>query len=257
MRELGYRVVDLLVEAAREGGPPLVRASPEQMRRSLAGPPPDSPQPFETVLKRLERDVLPFRSRVDHPRFLAFIPGSGTWPGALADLIASACNVYAGSWMESAGPSQIELEVLGWFKDWIGYPAEAAGSLIERRLGREHDRARVRPRGEGGRHARRPRALRLRPDPFVDRAGSAHPRLSARAGARAPDRARPAAFRRARSPRRWRPTCGPAGLHLPSAPTQARRTAASVGSRCASSRPCAGGSGPGSTSTRRTAASRS
>ena len=71
--------------------------------------------------------MLPFRSRVDHPRFLGFIPGSGTWPGALADLIASACNVYAGSWMESAGPSQVELEVLGWFKDWIGYPPESAG----------------------------------------------------------------------------------------------------------------------------------
>jgi aromatic-L-amino-acid/L-tryptophan decarboxylase len=129
MRELGYRVVDLLVESAGADNPPLRRASPAEMRERLSGLPPDGPQPFSDVLRRLERDVLPFRSRVDHPRFLAFIPGSGTWPGALADLIASACNVYAGSWMESAGPSQVELEVLGWFKDWIGYPSGAAGSL--------------------------------------------------------------------------------------------------------------------------------
>jgi len=129
MRELGYRVVDLLVDGSTAEAPPLRRASPQEMRERLSGPPPDDPQPFADVLERLERDVLPFRSRVDHPRFLGFIPGSGTWPGALADLIASACNVYAGSWMESAGPSQVELEVLGWFKDWIGYPADAAGSL--------------------------------------------------------------------------------------------------------------------------------
>ncbi len=58
------------------------------------------------------------------------MPFAGTWPGALGDFIASACNVYAGSWMESAGPSQLELEVLGWFKDWVGYPAEATGSLV-------------------------------------------------------------------------------------------------------------------------------
>ena len=51
-------------------------------------------------------------SRGDHPGFLAFIPFCGTWPGALGDFIASACNVYAGSWMESAGPTQLELEVL-------------------------------------------------------------------------------------------------------------------------------------------------
>jgi aromatic-L-amino-acid/L-tryptophan decarboxylase len=126
MRRLGYHVVDFLLE---QEGPPLRRASPEEMRRRLGGPPPAGPQPFEDALERLARDVLPFRSRVDHPRFFAFIPGSGTWPGALADLIASASNVYAGSWMESAGPSQVEFEVLGWFKDWVGFPAEAAGSL--------------------------------------------------------------------------------------------------------------------------------
>jgi aromatic-L-amino-acid decarboxylase len=129
MRALGHRVVDLLVDRLTTDGPPLRRATPAEMRERLCGPPPAGPQPPEQVLDRLERDVLPFRSRVDHPRFLAFIPGSGTWPAALADFIASACNVYAGSWMESAGPSRIELEVLDWFKDWIGYPRKAAGSL--------------------------------------------------------------------------------------------------------------------------------
>jgi aromatic-L-amino-acid decarboxylase len=129
MRQQGYRVVDLLVDRLLDDAAPLKRAAPEEMRERLGGKPPAEPQPLEDVLARLEHDVLPYRSRVDHPRFLAFIPGSGTWPGALADFIASACNVYAGSWMESAGPSQVELEVLGWFKEWVGYPAEAAGSL--------------------------------------------------------------------------------------------------------------------------------
>src|SRR5207247_5924335 len=128
-RRLGYRVVDFLVDQAGREEPPLRRASPEDMRQRLGGAPPNGPRPFEDVLGRLARDVLPFRSRVDHPRFLAFIPGSGTWPGALADFIASACNVYAGSWMESAGPSQVELEVPGWFKEWVGYPPEGPGSL--------------------------------------------------------------------------------------------------------------------------------
>jgi aromatic-L-amino-acid decarboxylase len=129
IRQQGYRVVDLLVDRLMGDGPPLRRATPSEMRERLGGPPPAGPQPLDDVLGRLEHDVLPFRSRVDHPRFLAFIPSSGTWPGALADFIASARNVYAGSWMESAGPSQVELEVLGWFKDWVGYPAGAAGSL--------------------------------------------------------------------------------------------------------------------------------
>ena len=132
MRELGYRTVDLLVERLERerGGPPLRRATPTEMRERLHGPPPEQPEPFDEILERLERDVLPFASRDGHPRFFGFVPFAGTWPGALGDLIASGSNLYAGSWMESAGPSQVELEVLGWFKDWIGYPPDAAGSLV-------------------------------------------------------------------------------------------------------------------------------
>jgi glutamate/tyrosine decarboxylase-like PLP-dependent enzyme len=130
MRQLGYRTVDLLVKWLERDSPPLQRASPAEMRKRLAGPPPEQPEAFEAILEGLQRDVLPFTSRDSHPRFFGFIPFSSTWPGALGDLIASACNLYAGSWMESAGPSQLELEVLGWFKEWIGYPPEAAGSLV-------------------------------------------------------------------------------------------------------------------------------
>ena len=132
MRELGYRTVDLLVERLERerDGPPLRRATPTEMRERLDGPPPEQPEPFGEILERLDRDVLPFASRDGHPRFFGFVPFAGTWPGALGDLIASGSNLYAGSWMESAGASQVELEVLGWFKDWIGYPADAAGSLV-------------------------------------------------------------------------------------------------------------------------------
>jgi aromatic-L-amino-acid decarboxylase len=130
MRQLGYRTIDVLVEWLERDSPPLRRASPAEMRERLAGPPPEQPEAFEAILECLQRDVLPFTSRDSHPRFFGFIPFSSTWPGALGDLIASACNLYAGSWMESAGPSQVELEVLGWFKEWIGYPPEAAGSLV-------------------------------------------------------------------------------------------------------------------------------
>ena len=130
MRELGYRTVDLLVERLQREEPPIRRASPAEMRERLHGPPPDRPQPFDEILAGLDRDVLPFASRDGHPRFFGFVPFAGTWPGALGDLIASACNLYTGSWMESAGPSQVELEVLDWFKDWIGFPPEAAGTLV-------------------------------------------------------------------------------------------------------------------------------
>jgi aromatic-L-amino-acid/L-tryptophan decarboxylase len=131
MRQLGYRAVDMLVDRLNDPSiPPLRRATPQEMSERLSGPPPEEPQDWDAILRRLDEDVLPFMSKGDHPGFFAYVPFSGTWPGALGDLIASATNVYAGSWMEAAGPSQLELEVIGWFKDWIGYPAQAAGILV-------------------------------------------------------------------------------------------------------------------------------
>ena len=131
MRALGYRTVDALVDWLSDESQPLLRrATPESVAARLAGPPADGGEPFEAVLEALFRDVLPYSSRTAHPRYFAFVPSAGTWPGALGDFVASACNVYAGSWMESAGPAQLELELLGWFKEWVGYPAEAAGSLV-------------------------------------------------------------------------------------------------------------------------------
>src|SRR4051794_23809831 len=131
MRALGYQAVDLLVDRLADPSiPALRRAAPADMAARLAGPPPDAPRDFADVLGQLQADVLPFMSRGDHPRYFAFIPSCQTFPGALGDFIASALNVYMGSWMEAAGPSQVELTVLDWFKSWLGYPAGASGILV-------------------------------------------------------------------------------------------------------------------------------
>ena len=130
MRALGYKTVDALVDWLNDPAAlPLRRATRAEMVARLAGLEPVAGS-FDDALRVLFDDVLPFSSRAAHPRFFAYVPFAGTWPGALGDFIASACNVYAGSWQESAGPSQLELEILDWFKEWVGYPPAAGGSLV-------------------------------------------------------------------------------------------------------------------------------
>ena len=67
-------------------------------------------------------------SRLDHPGYFAFIPSCGTFPGALGDFIAVGAErrTPARGWRRPARAS-VELLVLDWFKEWIGYPAERAG----------------------------------------------------------------------------------------------------------------------------------
>lgn len=95
----------------------------------LREPPPEQGRDPVAALERAARDVLPIAARVDHPRFFAFVPSAPTWPGVIADYLAAGFNIFQGTWLGSAGPSQLELVVIDWFRQWVGYP-ETAGGLF-------------------------------------------------------------------------------------------------------------------------------
>src|SRR5690242_12078225 len=132
MRRAGYATVDALVARLADPGadPVLRRAGAAEMRARLGGPPPERAGDYGAVLARVLDDVLPYASRTDHPGYFAFIPSFTTWPAALAELTAAAANPYCGAWMESAAATQVELEVIDWFRTWLGMPASTAGPLV-------------------------------------------------------------------------------------------------------------------------------
>jgi glutamate/tyrosine decarboxylase-like PLP-dependent enzyme len=104
-------------------------ATPAEMRRRLDRPPPNAGRRFADILADFREHVEPFAFRVNHPRFLAFIPGAGSVPAMLGDWLTAAANFFCGVWLEAAGPSQVETTVLGWFRDWLGMPDSTRGIL--------------------------------------------------------------------------------------------------------------------------------
>jgi glutamate/tyrosine decarboxylase-like PLP-dependent enzyme len=102
-------------------------ATRAELETSLREPAPEEGRPALEVLERAALEILPVASRVDHPRFFAFVPGSATWPGVLADFLCGGHNTFQGTWLSASGPSQVELVVLDWFREWIGYPDTASG----------------------------------------------------------------------------------------------------------------------------------
>ncbi len=104
-------------------------ATRAELEPLLREPPPEMGRDPVAVLERAARDVLPVAARVDHPRFLAFVPSAPTWPGVIADYLAAGYNIFQGTWLGSSGPSQLELVVIDWFRQWVGYP-ESGGGLF-------------------------------------------------------------------------------------------------------------------------------
>ena len=99
------------------------------MERLLREPPPDEGRPFAAVLAEFADKVAPFACRVNHPRFLAFVPGAPTFLSVIGDLLCAGTNFFAGVWLEAAGPAEVELVVLDWFREFLDMPPGTMGIL--------------------------------------------------------------------------------------------------------------------------------
>ena len=131
MRRLGHAVVDEVVDrwVGLRSGPAWVGGTRKELEPLMAEDAPEEPRDADGVLRRALDDILPRAGRIDHPRFFAFIPSSPTWPSILGDYLATGFNTFQGTWLESAGPSQLELVVIDWFRSWLGLP-ESGGGLL-------------------------------------------------------------------------------------------------------------------------------
>jgi glutamate/tyrosine decarboxylase-like PLP-dependent enzyme len=131
LRDAGRQVMDAMLDDFRRLGdmPVGVTGSRPEMERLLRESPPEQGMDFGQLLADVRDKVVGRSFRPSHPRFLAFIPGSPTFVSILGDCLASNANLFAGVWKEAAGATQVELIVLDWFKQFLGYPQQAGGLL--------------------------------------------------------------------------------------------------------------------------------
>ena len=118
MRELAHHVTEILVQRIdRLPGDRVWEGDfKDALAQQLAEDPPETGRPAREIVDRAARDVLSNTLRLDHPRSFGFVPTCPTWPGVLADFMASGFNVNVATWLTASGPSQLEAVVIGWFR---------------------------------------------------------------------------------------------------------------------------------------------
>src|SRR4051812_13189411 len=103
------------------------RATVAEVRDAVTQPIPDEPLAPDALMAALRTLALEHATYTGHPGFMAYITGSGTVPGAAADLLAAALNQNVGGWRLSPGATEIELHLGRWFASRLGLPATAGG----------------------------------------------------------------------------------------------------------------------------------
>ena len=91
--------------------------------------PPEDGQIIDEVLEQVTQNIFPNELNLAHPKCFGFVSSSPTWPSVIADFLASGMNSNVCTWLVASGPSQIELTVIEWIRQWLGYPDTAGGLL--------------------------------------------------------------------------------------------------------------------------------
>ena len=100
---------------------------PGEVRDAVAIDVPDEPLDDDELFEHVRSVVFDHSVYPGHPRFMGYITGAGTVPGAVADLLAAAINQNLGGWRHSPAATEIELHLTRWFASRFGLPGTAGG----------------------------------------------------------------------------------------------------------------------------------
>ncbi|MDX6693989.1 MAG: aromatic-L-amino-acid/L-tryptophan decarboxylase [Blastocatellia bacterium] len=129
LRALGHRMVDEMLDYQRTVRErPVWQPIPPETKEHLRQPLPRNPEGIEKAYEDFRQHVLPHPMGNIHPRFWGWVIGTGTFYGALAEMLAATMNPNVGG--ADQGAVYVEQQVLDWCKEMLGYSMEASGLLV-------------------------------------------------------------------------------------------------------------------------------
>lgn len=129
LRTLSHRIIDDAVDYTRDvRDRPVWQEMPDDVRTSFTSPLPTSPTAIEEVYRGLTENMMPYPMGNIHPRFWMWYMGSSNFTGALGDFLAAILGSNLAGGNHAA--AQIDRQVVNWFKQMMGFPEDASGTLV-------------------------------------------------------------------------------------------------------------------------------
>ncbi len=128
-RALAHRCLDDALDWMKDpGARPAWQPVPDDVARRFEGSLPEHGVGAEAVYEEVLENIRPYIAGNAHPRWWGYVTGAGTRFGALAELLTGTLNCLGIGGNQS--PTWVELQVLDWAKDMLGFPKTATGVLV-------------------------------------------------------------------------------------------------------------------------------
>lgn len=102
--------------------PVMARTKPGEVFKQLPAAAPETTEPWDAVLRDLDRLILPNLTHWQHPAFFAFFPANASAPAVLGELLSAGLGVQGMLWATSPACTELETRVLDWLADALGLP---------------------------------------------------------------------------------------------------------------------------------------
>lgn len=127
-RDLAHKMVDdAVAHVSTVRDRPVWTDMPEDIRAQFATGVPSGPASLGAVYDELRSNFLPYSMGNIHPRFWGWYMGAGNFTGALGDFLAAVDGSNLGG--GSTAASLIDMQVVDWLKEIVGFPESASGTL--------------------------------------------------------------------------------------------------------------------------------
>ena len=148
-RAAGHRLIDWIADyrarVERPAGDGAHRAR-ARSRRSCRRRRPTRREPFDAILRDLDRIVVPGLSHWQHPRFFGYFPCNGSLASVLGDYVSTGLGVLGLAWQSSPALTELEEVATDWMRQMVGLSAALERRDPGHRLDEHADRAALRAR---------------------------------------------------------------------------------------------------------------
>jgi glutamate/tyrosine decarboxylase-like PLP-dependent enzyme len=129
IKRLGHQIIDEMVDylqnvAERKPWSPI----PDEVKEGFNKPLPHGQADIFEIYNEFKQNILPYPGGNIHPKFFAWVQGTGTPMGAFADLLAGVMNNNVTLSDQSA--MYVDKQVINWCKELLNFPADGSGMLV-------------------------------------------------------------------------------------------------------------------------------
>jgi aromatic-L-amino-acid decarboxylase len=130
-RRYGHRLIDWIADYRAQVAtrPVMARTPPGEIKSGLPASPPDAPESFDTVLRDLDRVVMPGLTHWAHPSFFGYFPSNGELSSVLGDFASTGLGALGLAWQSGPALTEIEEVATDWLRQMLGLSPAWSGVI--------------------------------------------------------------------------------------------------------------------------------